>query len=38
MPLGVAAGTQIMIREDPGIFAAVGAFLDPAKAARSRPC
>jgi len=31
-PLGIAAGTQVLIREDPGIFAAVGAFLDPGKA------
>ncbi|HTJ42042.1 MAG TPA: pitrilysin family protein [Kofleriaceae bacterium] len=29
-PLGVAAGTQILVHEQPGLLLVVGAFLDPA--------
>jgi zinc protease len=29
-PLGVDGGAQVLIREHPGLFAALGAFLDPA--------
>jgi zinc protease len=30
-PLGVAAGTQILVHEHPGLLLVVGAFLDPAQ-------
>jgi zinc protease len=30
-PLGVAAGTQIMVHEDPGLLLVIGAFIDPAQ-------
>jgi zinc protease len=30
-PLGVAAGTQILVHEHPGLLLIVGAFLDPAQ-------
>ena len=31
-PLGVEAGAQVLVREDPGLFAVIGVFLDPAVA------
>jgi len=29
-PLGVDGGAQVLVREDPGLFAVVGVYLDPA--------